>query len=418
MLTKLVATSLWSRRLAVGLTVMGIALSTALILGVERVRLETRENFTASVSGTDLIVGARTSPVQLLLYSVFGIGSATNNVSWTSYRKITGHRSVAWAIPISLGDSHRGYRVIGTTTTFFEHLRYRDDRALTFAAGGAFEGTFDAVVGATVARDLGYSPGDPIVVAHGGRDDGLSRHDDLPFSVEGVLTPTGTPVDRAVLVTLAGLEAIHVGWESGTRIPSRTLSAREAEQRELEPDSVTAFYLGLNRRLDVFRVQRAVNAFPDEPLLAILPGVALTELWTLFSSVEVALIGVAAMTVVTGLLGMVVGILSTLNERRREMAVLRAVGARPASIALLLVAEALAMGLLGAVAGFALLTAAIAAINPVLIVETGLQFSVRLPDIRELMLLGVVVLAACLTAILPAWRVYRLSLHDGLTAAG
>jgi putative ABC transport system permease protein len=217
MLTRLTARSLWNRRMAVGLTVAGIALSTALILGVERVRVETRESFTSTISGTDLIVGARTSPVQLLLYSVFRIGDATNNLEWASFEKISRHPRIDWAIPIALGDSHRGYRVIGTTEAYLQHFRYGRDQTLGFARGQGFQGVFDAVLGAQVADALGYDVGDAIVVAHGARDDGLSLHDDLPFTVSGILRPTGTPVDRAVHITLKGVTAIHMGWESGTR---------------------------------------------------------------------------------------------------------------------------------------------------------------------------------------------------------
>ena len=126
----LAAKSLRNRKFTATLTVLSIALAVALLLGVERIRQESRASFASTVSGTDLIVGARGSPVHLLLYSVFHIGNATNNIAWDSYRAIAQRPEVAWTIPLSLGDSHRGFRVLGTTSEYFEHLRFARQRRL------------------------------------------------------------------------------------------------------------------------------------------------------------------------------------------------------------------------------------------------------------------------------------------------
>jgi putative ABC transport system permease protein len=410
--------SLNSRRVSVGLTVVGIAMSVAMILGVDRIRVETRENFTQTVAGTDLIVGARTSPVQLLLYSVFRIGDATANLSYESFEKISRHPAIAWAVPISLGDSHRGYRVVGTTTEYFDHIRYGRDQSLTFGSGEAFHARFEAVLGSEVARALDYEVGVQMVIAHGTRDDGLSGHESLPFRVSGVLTPTGTPVDRAVHIRLDAVEAIHVGWESGVRIPDAELDADHAEHAELHPGAISAFFLGLERRSDALVLQRAINVFPDEPLSAILPGVALNSLWGLFGGFEVGLLVVAAMTVATGLIGMIVGLSTTLSERRREMAVLRSVGARPLDIFSLFVMESILIGVAGALAGYLLLNGALLIANPILAAELGIRFSVGMPAVRELALLLLVTGLAFVTGALPAWQAYRISLHDGLDPSG
>jgi putative ABC transport system permease protein len=416
MRTQLALRSLWNRRLAVGLTITAIALSTAMIIGVERIRSETRENFTSTIAGTDLIVGARTGPIALLLSSVFRIGDATSNLRWESYQKIARHPNVAWSIPLSLGDSHRGFRVLGTTNAYFDHFRYGDDNALQLVSGRTFVEPLDVVLGAAVASELGYRLNDQLTIAHGTRDDGLSGHDELPFTVVGILASTGTPADRTVHVSLAGIEAIHTGWESGVPVAGATLDTEHLHDADLEPEFITAFLLGLEQRSTALQFQRAINNFPDEPLLGILPGVALNELWSLFGTAELALVAVALMTVVTGLLGMVVGIFSTLNERRREMAVLRSVGARPLDIFSLLIAESGLIGLLGAAIGYLLLTAALQLANLGFAADMGLRLSAGTPSTREVMLLLAIMLAAVATGAIPAWRAYRLSLHDGLTA--
>ncbi len=415
MLIRLALASLWNRRGSLLLSVCAIGLAVALLLGVEKVRTETRNSFMNTVAGTDLIVGARTGQVQLLLYSVFRIGNATNNITWSSYERISNHPHVAWSIPFSLGDSHRGYRVLGTTPGYFEHFRYGRDRELDFAEGRPFDGVFDAVLGARVAEALGYELGQEIVIAHGLGGGSFAQHDNMPFTVVGILAHTGTPVDHTVHVSLEGIEAIHIGWESGTRARAALPEPEEVDRAELQPDAITAFLLGMEQPAFTFRMQRAVNNFRDEPLMAILPGVALQELWGLLGIAERALLVVAAMVVLTGLTGMLIGIMSTLNERRREMAVLRSVGARPRHIFSLMVTESTLLGLAGALLGTLLTYAALFMGQGWVEARYGIYLAVGLPTPHEWLLLGAVVTGAFLVGLIPAWRAVRNSLADGLS---
>ncbi|WP_166801002.1 ABC transporter permease, partial [Pseudomonas aeruginosa] len=204
-LFRLALASLANRRFTALLTIFAIALSACLLLAVERVRTEAKASFASTISGTDLIVGARSGSVNLLLYSVFRIGNATNNIRWDSYRHFAGNPRVKWAIPISLGDSHRGYRVMGTDAGYFEHYRYGRGQELQLAEGRAFgQDLFDVVLGAEVAEALHYRLGEKIVLAHGVSTVSLVKHDDKPFTVVGILQRTGTPVDRTLHISLAG----------------------------------------------------------------------------------------------------------------------------------------------------------------------------------------------------------------------
>jgi putative ABC transport system permease protein len=412
---RLALASLANRRATALLTVLAIAASVALLLCVEKVRQGARASFADTISGTDLIVGARSGDVQLLLYSVFHIGNATANVSWKSYGEIAARPEVAWIVPLSLGDSHRGFRVLGTTDGYFEHYRYRRGQALAFAQGRPFADLFDAVLGADVADALGYRPGDPIIVAHGIGDVALARHEDKPFRVAGILAKTGTPVDRTVHVSLEAIEAIHVDWRTGARTPGAGVSAEEVRRMDLTPKAVTAALVGLRSRLAAFRLQRFVNEYPGEALSAVLPGAALQELWDLVGVAETALGAVSAMVVATALLGMATTILATLNERRREMAILRAVGARPAHVLGLLATEAGLLALAGTTLGASLLHAALAALRPVIDARFGLYLAIDPPGPDEFARLTAVVAAGLLAGLVPAWRAYRLSLADGMT---
>jgi putative ABC transport system permease protein len=416
-LLRLALASLGNRRFTAWLTVFAIALSVCLLLAVERVRTEARASFANTISGTDLIVGARSGSVNLLLYSVFRIGNATNNIRWESYEQLAKHRQVKWAIPISLGDSHRGYRVMGTSTAYFEHYRYARTQQLQLSSGRTFaDDPFEVVLGAEVAQALAYKLGDELVLAHGVAAISLLKHDDKPFKVVGILDRTGTPVDRTLHISLAGMEALHVDWQNG--MPARgaaKVSADQARAMDLQPTQITAVLLGLNSKIATFSLQREINEFRGEPLLAILPGVALQELWSLMGTAEKALFVVSLFVVLTGLIGMLTAILTSLNERRREMAILRSVGARPWHIASLLIVEAFALALAGVLLGVLLLYVGIAGAQGFIQANYGLYLPLNMPSRYEWTLLGAILSAALMMGCVPAWRAYRQSLADGLS---
>ncbi len=407
--------SLHNRRFTAALTVISIALSVTLLIGVERLRTEARDGFANTLSGTDLIVGARGGPVQLLLYSVFRIGDATHNFSWRSYQDIAALPDVSWTVPLSLGDSHRGFRVLGTTSAYFDHYRYARERMLAFATGEPFADLYDAVLGAEVAESLGYRLHDAIIVAHGAADVSFARHDDQPFRVVGILERTGTPVDRTVHVSLAGMEAIHADWQSGARLPGASRSAEQLRRLDLTPKTITAALLGLRSKVATFRVQRRVNDYPEEALSAVLPGVALSQLWELVGIAENALMIVSVFVVIVGLSGMLTALLTGLNERRREMAILRSVGARPGQVFALVMGEAGFLTLLGVAVGLALLYLLLILGQPLIEHRYGVFIAIGGLSGYELGLVTAVLAAGFLIGAIPGYRAYRLSLADGLS---
>jgi putative ABC transport system permease protein len=407
--------SLWNRRYTALLTLLSIALSVTLLLGVERVRSEARSSFANTISGTDLVVGARSGPTQLLLYSVFRIGNATNNISWQSYQEISARPEVAWSVPLSLGDAHKGFRVLGTTGGYFEHYRYGEKEPLAFATGQPFADLYDAVLGAEVAEKLHYRLGQEIVLAHGAGKVSFVQHADKPFRIVGILKRTGTPVDRTVHVSLQAIEAIHVDFQDGAPSQGRHTTAEQARQMDLTPRTLTAFMVGLHAKVAIFRLQRFINEYPQEPLLAILPGAALQELWDMIGVGEKALLAISAMVVLVGLTGMLTVLLAGLNERRRELAILRSVGARPWQLFALLVSEALSLAALGVASGVALLYLALWLARPLIAEHVGLHLGIGAPTAHELTLLAIILGASLLIGAIPAWRAYRYSLADGMS---
>lgn len=415
----LAARSAWNRRLTLSLVALCIALATGLLLTLERLRADVRSSFSQAVSGTDLIVGARTGPVQLMLYAVFRLGGATNNITMPSVQALAAHRAVAWTLPISLGDSHRGRPVLGTTPDYFTRFLYADKQPLQLARGRAFAGTLDGlyetVVGAEVAQALGYGLGQKVTLNHGSGGVPGSEHGDKPFTVVGVLAPTGTPVDRTVHVSLQALEAIHLDWQGGAPMPGGGIPAEMARKFDLEPKEVTAALVGLKSRAAVFMVQRAVADYEPQALMAVLPGVALDELWEVVGIGERALLAMSGMVALVSLAGLVAVVLAGLNERRRELAVLRAVGAAPRHVLWLLVGEGAIVTLSGALIGSVASFGLIALAGPWIQTRFGVTLQLSAPTAHQWALLGGVLAAGILASLVPALRAYRLSLADGLT---
>lgn len=443
-LIRLAAQSAWNRRFVLSLVVLSIALSTLLLLGIARLRDDVRKNFAQSVSGTDLIVGARTGSVQLLLYSVFRIGGATNNIQWSSVQSLAELPGVDWVVPISLGDSHRGFPVVATTGDYFRRFRYGDAQPLALAEGRAFDDAladskgsngsnrssspdgskeakglppdlFGVVLGADVAASLGYRIGDKVVLSHGDGALAANDHADKPFHVIGVMQRTGTPVDRSLHISLAAMEAIHLDWVAGAPIPGQAVSLDALAGQDLTPHQVTAALVGLKRRTAVFSTQRRINDFPGEPLMAILPGVALDELWDVVALGERSLTLMSAMVAAVSLCGLVAVILAGLNERRRELAILRAVGANPARIFSLLAVEGMLVTVCGVVLGAALCLLLIAGLGPWVQLRFGIGLSAGLPSADEWQLLGLITALGWAASLLPGLRAYALSLSDGLS---
>lgn len=399
--------SLWHRKKVLTLVALTLTLSVTLLLGVQYLRTEVRQSFTNTVTGTDLIIGARSGELNLLLYSVFHIGDATNNIRWSTFEKLRQDPRIDWLVPLSMGDSYRGHRVIGTDAGFLSHYRYGDSRPLGLTEGRWFDGVFEVVLGAEVARTHDHRIGDDIVVSHGGGRTSFLHHDNHPFTVTGILAPTGTPVDRAVYVSLEGLEAIHIGWESGVPLPGRTVSAERAQERDLTPTSITAALAGIERRVLTFQVQRDINQHGEEPLSAILPGVALSQLWQVLGQFERALLGITLFVVVTSFIGLLAVLITLQSHRQQEIAVLRATGAHPRLVAALYVLECTGLAVLATLLAIAVWYGGLLILQPYMLNWWGLTIPARLPNPQETRLLLAVPLAGALVGMIPAWQAWR-----------
>ena len=407
--------SLRARLLTTGLTVFSIALSMMLLAGVDCLRNGAKAGFSGTISRTDLVVGARGGDLPLLLSTVFHVGNAPNNVSWETYAHFARHPAVAWTIPISMGDSFHGYRVVATDANLYAHYQYRGGRALRFAEGHAPEQLMEVALGARVAKELRLGLGQQIVLAHGIEERSILNHASTPFTVSGILARTATPIDDALYVTLLGEEAMHYGWSDGTP-PAIGEAVPALDPSKLKVDQITSFLLGTKSRISTLSLQREISTYKPEPLTAIIPAYTLQELWSLLDYADLALSLVSAAVLVVGLLAMVAALYTALNERRREIAVLRAVGLHPRQIFALFVLEAALIALAGTALGLAVLYGLLYGLHGLVENRFGLPIAVTGVSLRvEMYALATVIVAAGL-GVIPAWRAYRNSLADGLNA--
>ena len=393
MLIRLATKSLLDRKSSVVLSCIAMTISIFVLLGVEHIRKESKESFSSTISGADLIVGARSGRLNLLLYSVFRLGSPVNNISWRSYQEIASNPNVDWTIPISLGDSHKGFRVLGTSNDYFKHFKYGKKQTLTFNKGVEFKAVYDVVLGAEVAARLNYKLGDPVVLSHGITDTSFTVHDKHPFTITGILAPTGTPVDQTVHVKLEGIEAIH---QDG-----------EAKLDQLQATSITAFIVGLKSRIATFRLQREINEMEREPLMAILPGVALSELWRMMSVLEGTLRLISSMVFVAALLGLAAVMASSIRERKNEIQLLRIVGAPPRFLFILFQIEALLISLSSIIIGSALLYLSLVIAQKQISTQLGLHLGTNPITFSSLVIIGSIVVSTMLVASLPALQAYK-----------
>ncbi len=449
--------SIQSRKATFLLTFISIAISVMLLLGVQIIKKEANSGFLQPVSGTDLIIGPKSSQIELLLYSVFHIGTPNTLMEYKSYERIQSNKNVKWAIPISLGDSHKGYKVVSTNENFFKHYSFANDKKVEFTEGKAFEDMFHVVLGYEVARKLNYKLGDNIVLSHGDAEVSFVHHDELPLKVSGILKPTHTPIDKTLIVTLHAMEAIHDdspnhfmhrpikkkiehhdesheeeheeheehhGNEHGHEAHEDTedsekeykenISHKLAKKLKKLPLKISAVYVGVDSKNAIFGIQRKINNNASEPLSAIIPALAVQDLWEFFEFVQITLNIISGLVVFIGLLGMLSLILMGVQNRRKEMAILRSIGATPFDIGKLIVGEAAIVCAVSIGLGVVFLYVALFILSQPLYDTYGFYLQIQPLSLLELAILALIECSAILISFIPAYQIYKQSLIDGM----
>jgi len=423
-----------------GLTALSLALGVALVVATLVTAGIVRQAFNSGAGlGYNMIVGAKGSPLQLVLNSVYLISRPIENIAWDFYEEFlpadarpdgTAGRfagSVQTAVPICMGDYFQGYRVVGTNAAYFDRLTYGAGQPFSFAAGNNFtdDDFFGGVLGADVAARLGLRVGDAFSPTHGA-DDGLV-HD--PFRVVGILARTDTPVDRGVYVNMEGffLQEGHAKPVEGTPAEDEPAPAAAAategrpdplprEAREVTAILVeTAALPGLPAELMAMGLKQAINEGRDgqaaEPIREI------RQLLDLFvRPLELLLLLVTALVVVVSAIGILVSMVGSSLERSRDVAIMRALGARRSHVLATVLIEAVILAGVGGLVGWALGHLLVAAIGPLVTTNAGVSVGIFSAEpTAELLLVPFLVILAILAALVPAIAAYRTDVAKWLS---
>jgi putative ABC transport system permease protein len=344
---KLVGAFIRRRPLTWGFHALTLALGVAVLTAVLALNAGLSGRFQRDLGGIDLVVGAKGSPLQLIMSAVFQLDQPTGNIPMPVFQMLAGNRMVQRAVPVSLGDNVGGFRIVGTTPRYGEIYDARP------AAGRWWSAPMEAVIGAQADRRLHYKVGDVFVGDHGLAPGG-ETHKDSPYRVVGILQPTGAVIDRLVLTDTASVWKVH---ERENREHLEALNAgRPADPRDIDRSpggrEVTAVLVKYRSAMGALMLPRYIAAMPN--LQAASPAVETAHLTTLLGTGAEVLRAFAVGLLALSAVGFFVALYAAVSQRRRELALLRTLGARPALLFSLVTLEGLALGLTGGLAGIAL----------------------------------------------------------------
>ncbi|HEX2544351.1 MAG TPA: ABC transporter permease [Ramlibacter sp.] len=393
---------LWARPLATVLNLVLLTLGLASITFVLQVGEQVQRSFQRDLAGIDLVVGAKGSPMQLILSGVFHIDVPPGNVKLADVQALGKHPMVAQVIPLSLGDSYRGFRIVGTTPEYVQHYRLR------LQEGRAWADEMETLAGAQVARTLGLKVGDRFAGGHGLGGSGQT-HGETPYLVTGVLAPCGCVADRLLLTSTESVWHVH-----GQHAPA----GKEKEEDHADHDEDREITMALVRYrtpLAAVSLPRLVNT--QTAMQAAAPAVEVTRLLRMLGVGAEVLQAVAAVLLLTAGLSVFIALWSAVRERRADLAMLRMLGASPAKVAALLLAEALWLAVIASVLGLVAGHALTAVVGSVLQAQQSLPVSgtVWLP--QELWVPAVAMLTAGAAALIPAISAYRVDVAQLLQRA-
>ena len=397
---------LWVRSFVTVLTVTGIVLGTALIVTVLTLQRESETGFLRESGQFDLVVGAKGSPLQLVLSSIYHLDVPTGNIPYSRFETLTRDSRIAKAIPLGLGDNYHGYRIVGTDSTLFSLSDRRDPQRQLFhlAQGAFFQNDFEAVLGAQVARQTGLKLGDPFVGTHGlAVTPGSSEHRQFPYKVVGILAPSGGSSDQAIYVSLPSVWRIHEQEADTHRQMAGVAEAAPASTQDLEVTATLLRLKAVGLRLmmsqEIQKQTEAMAAIPVNEMLRLYQQV--------LQPMQRVLLAVAGLVVIVSALSITATLYQAAERRRRDLAVLRALGAHPREIFALVVLEALLVTLLGLAIGWLLGHGGLALASPYVRDSLGIAIGPWTTDRVEAISLGLVAAGGLLAGILPAVQAYR-----------
>ena len=389
---------LWSRPLQALLNLLLLTLGLASITFVTLASEQIDRAFQRDLAGIDLVVGAKGSPMQLILAGVFHIDAPPGNIPLDEVQELAKLPQVAKLIPLSLGDSFRGYRIVGTTADYLSHYR------MSFAQGQAWSRSMEAVLGAQVAQATGMKAGDSFIGSHGLAGGG-HQHGDNPYRITGVLAACGCVVDRLIVTPTESVWQVH---EKASAADDEDHKAHETERE------VTIALVTYKSPLAAVTFPRYVNG--STGMQAAAPAVEVSRLLRMLGVGSEVLRGVGAVLLLVAALSVFIALWNAVRERRADLAMLRMLGATPAKVAALLVCEALWLALLASVLGLAAGHGLTALVGLLLQAQHSLPMSGGLWVPAEAWIPAAAVAVAMIAALIPTVSAYRVDVAHLLNA--
>jgi len=412
MILTLVLRSLRQHLLSTSLAVASLALAGGLLMTLFVVQREAESAFGGDRLGFDAVLGARGSSLQLVLNAVFHLETSPGNIPWELYETIRDNPAVSLAVPYALGDNYRGFRMVGTKRLLFEELEFTDGGRFTLQVGRLFDEKYrEALVGSFAAQETGLKVGDIINPYHGLSYDPAARHDE-EYLIVGILQPTNTPADRVIWIPIEGVFRMegHVLRGSGEDYEPEAGVAIPTEHKE-----VSAVMVKLDSPQAGFALATTINRQGRVATFAYPIGGVMAELFQRVGWATLVLRIVAVLVAVVALLSNTAALLNTLNERRRDIAILRSLGASRGMILRQIVLEAGTIGTLGAAGALCLYVVLATAVGQAIRAETGLVIDPMTwhPAIVAVPL--ATILLSAIAGLIPALGAYRTDVAKNLT---
>jgi len=395
--------SIQNRKITFLLSVISISISVVLLLGVDKAIKSSKAHFLNTINSTDIIVASSNGSLDILLNLIFHISDPLKEMSFKSFEDIKSFDEIKWGVPLSIGDTFKGFDVVSTDKNYFKYYKYSYSKSLKFEQGRSFEGFYDVIVGNKVAKKLHLRIGDDIHLSHG-KHHHKHIHKNRAFKIVGILKKSMTPNDESVFIQLKADEAIHIEWQSGHFVDMH-ISSEKLAKMDIKPKHISGMLLGLKNRSAILSVEDKINHYRGENLKAVIPAKALSKLYKLMKNLQELLMMISGAVFVAAIFTMLSSMFATLNERRREIAIFRSLGASIKIIFLLFAIESFLVISSGIIVGVVIVA--------ILSIFAPFDISYNI-DIYEFFMLFSMIIIALFASIFPAIKSYKNALQDSL----
>lgn len=405
---RIVYKNLKQRSLSSLLTIFSIMLGVALVISIVLLRQESEEAFNQTATGYELIIGPKGSSLQLTLNTVYQIGVPIQNMPLSVYELLKNDKRVKLAIPYVLGDNFKNFRLIGTVPEIITEFEYKKGFKYKISQGEIFENDLEAVIGSETSERTGLKVGDTFNGSHGVDSyEGAESHDEFRFKVTGILEKTFTPVDHVIFVTMNSIWKIH---------HHETENGMDTSDSLKSENTVTSVLLKLKNPVyfDLVRRQINDNRYEGINAQAVLPVFEIKQLFDIIGNINSILLVIAYLVIFVAAISILVSLYNSMNERKRDIAIMRSLGATKFTILKIIVMEGALISFTGAMSGVLLGHFVIYIMRNKISDLAGINISGTAFNIFELYILAGTIILGTFVSVIPALKAYNTDVAKNL----